>query len=103
MHELTLRLFEVLLFLLALEPVIPLSKSLPPSFEGDPVVALIVFEDILQRFGVFGAQFACLDLLWILEFDPVVQGGAEKVKDELRSLCHRFFVNFVGEDLIEVV
>ena len=32
-----------------------------------------------------------------------MQGRAEKVKDDLRIGSHCFFVEFVGEDLIEII
>ena len=35
------------------------------------------------------------------ELYPVVEGGIEEVKDELAAVVDSFFVQFVGEDLVQ--
>lgn len=38
-----------------------------------------------------------------LQFNPIMQGRAEEVKDKLCTLADCLLIEFVGKDLIEIV
>jgi hypothetical protein len=101
--ELANRRQEGFLLLLLLQEGLTLVEVLPPPAEGDPVVSLISGEDLGDDFGVLDGELFRLGFFLLLQFHPVVEGGAEEVEDELRALGDGLLVEFVGEDLVEVV
>jgi hypothetical protein len=76
---------------------------LSPPTEGDPIIALIPLQYLRDHLAVLEGQPISLGFAFLLQFHPVVEGGAEEVENELCALAYCLFVEFIGEDLVEVV
>jgi hypothetical protein len=58
-------------------------EILSPTSKSNPILAFVCLQDFFDNFDILLAQFALLRLALLHQLDPVVEGGAQEVKDKL--------------------
>ena len=78
-------------------------KVLPPPIVIVVVLAPLFPKNSLEIFHVLAGEFPLLWFRAILQLNPIVEGGAQKMENELRVFHHSVFVDFFWVDLNQIL